>query len=69
MGRAEWMPFYFGCLAGPCYQAFLWELAQEIDRDPVNATLYLAGRECPLSGRLTFRFSGGAAAPSAATGC
>jgi hypothetical protein len=24
---------------------------------------------CPLSGRLTFRFSGGAAAPSAATGC
>jgi len=27
-----------------------------------------AGRERPLSGRLTFRFSGGAAAPSAATG-
>jgi hypothetical protein len=28
-----------------------------------------AGRECPLSGRLTFGFSGGAAAQSAATGC
>ena len=34
-----------------------------------NSATSWTGRKCPLSGRLTFRFSGGAAAPSAANGC
>jgi TolB-like protein/Tfp pilus assembly protein PilF len=37
----DWLRFYAGCLSGPCYEELLRTLSRAIDRDPVNALLYV----------------------------